>query len=464
MSASRITARTVPAGTGAELEAAPAAAPLRFREPPGVTIPADAALHFEPEMKYECVQCGFGCRTMEVQLDRPSWETIRALPLERVSLRLRHAPGVFSTSPSAGVCCLRQVEGRCVFLEPGNLCALHRVFGYESKPQSCRDFPFRLTVAPDGVWVGLSFACTAVLQEQGPPVQSHEPLLRVQLGASLSVQRAGDEQGRVALSDTQALSWEQYRRLEGLLVELIDRRDVCVDDALRAGAIVLRLLSDFLVQGRSGGGFTPEQIFDHFLDRMRAESLAMPLRLARKPVGGAAQKRVFLGTLIHFRNAVARRPSAPPAAAWALGAQYVRHLLKAGRFEMLPLPGRLPWWALERTRADWDEPFFEYQRRRFLRHQVFRKDLVAYYPVATAWALLMAQHALVKWFALARAHLRGSLEVGREDLMEALRCVETHYSHHFTFHQLFERMPLLWAFLERLLNHRRYPYIITAPP
>lgn len=466
---------TAPSAPAARRAAAPPGQPpVRFRERPAIAIPAEPRLHFEPGLKYACVQCGFGCRTMEVQLDRPSWEAIDGLPLDAMEPRARQAESAVVASPAGGVCALRQVDGKCLFLEGANLCGLHRVHGYDKKPQPCRDFPFRYTVTPDGVYVGLSFACTAIQTEQGPPVETHAPTIREQIGASLNIHEAAADGGRVALTGDLAISWEQYLRLEALLGELLARKDKPLDVVLRAGYIMLRLLVNFLEEARTAAkqnasvgerhDWSPDTIIDHYLDKMRGEQFALPLRLAHKPLEGATMKRIFLGTLIHFRNAVARRPAARPAAALSLAWQYVKNFLKLGGVEMLPLDGGVPWSALERMRADWDEPFIDYQRRRFLRHQIFRKDLAAHYPVITAWGLLMVQQALVHWYALSMAHRRAAAEVGREDVLEAIRHVETHYSHHFTFTQLFFRMPALWTFIERLLRHDRFPYIITSAP
>ena len=149
---------------------------------------------------------------------------------------------------------------------------------------------------------------------------------------------------------------------------------------------------------------------------------------------------------------------------WLLLVQYARNFLKWGDLEMLPLQGKVPFSALEDVRADWGDPWFEHQRNRYLQHQIFRKDLVAHYPVLQAWGLVMTQHALAEWYAKARAHLRESRDVEREDLNEAIRHVETYYSHHFTFSKVFAQMPALWGFIERLIEKHRFPYIITSEP
>jgi Fe-S-cluster containining protein len=49
--------------------------------------------------------------------------------------------------------------GRCAFLEPGGLCAVHRQLGEDALPSACRQFPRVSTRTPAGVSVTLSHYC-----------------------------------------------------------------------------------------------------------------------------------------------------------------------------------------------------------------------------------------------------------------------------------------------------------------
>jgi len=49
--------------------------------------------------------------------------------------------------------------GRCVFLETGGLCAVHRQAGAGALPSACRDFPRLVTRSPLGVSITLSHYC-----------------------------------------------------------------------------------------------------------------------------------------------------------------------------------------------------------------------------------------------------------------------------------------------------------------
>lgn len=101
-------------------------------------------------------------------------------------------------------------HGACVFLE-GNDCSLHAHSGAEIKPRACRQFPFFFKVTPDGVFVGLSFRCTAVLAAHGRPLEAHREHLQALLDGG-DYPRAGFEP--IPLFGQQTIEWDDYQRLE----------------------------------------------------------------------------------------------------------------------------------------------------------------------------------------------------------------------------------------------------------
>ncbi|MCA9792552.1 MAG: hypothetical protein KC910_12180 [Candidatus Eremiobacteraeota bacterium] len=98
----------------------------------------------------------------------------------------------------------------CVFLE-GNDCSLHAHSGEQVKPRACRQFPFFFKVTPDGVFVGLSFRCTAVLAAHGRPLEAHRQQLQELLDSG-DYPRAGFEP--MVLFGQQTIEWPAYQQLE----------------------------------------------------------------------------------------------------------------------------------------------------------------------------------------------------------------------------------------------------------
>lgn len=152
-----------------------------------------------PRQRYQCLRCGKSCQGWKVPVDGDC-----SLPGEL-------------TRKEEGVLVLAQDRlGRCRSLRPDNLCQLVLSSGARW-PRACRQFPFFLTETPEGVFVGVSFRCSAVQQDRGVAWEEH--LSDLEALYSLGVSRAGFE--AVPLGSRKGLHWEIYREWEReWLVEL----------------------------------------------------------------------------------------------------------------------------------------------------------------------------------------------------------------------------------------------------
>lgn len=116
-------------------------------------------------------------------------------------------------------------EGHCVFLEGGAHCRLHADEGAESKPRSCRRFPFHVVATPDARRVGTDHRCPC--RSLGP-----RPALSPQ-SARASVVDARDRvivdrrvDAEIPITDELSEPWRAWRSRESaLLAELADGRD-----------------------------------------------------------------------------------------------------------------------------------------------------------------------------------------------------------------------------------------------
>ncbi|MFO0872628.1 MAG: YkgJ family cysteine cluster protein [Phycisphaerales bacterium] len=127
--------------------------------------------------RYSCHGCGNCCRDFTVQLRD---DDLRVLRDQRWEQRLGEAV----TVEFRGVTYLRQRDdGACIFLEPDGRCRIHAEFGLEAKPIACQLFPFSFAPGPDGVAIGLNFACQSVLENKGAALSTHAADLRRMLAS-----------------------------------------------------------------------------------------------------------------------------------------------------------------------------------------------------------------------------------------------------------------------------------------
>src|SRR5690606_26786650 len=80
------------------------------------------------------------------------------------------------------------------------------------------EFPFRYVETANGVFVGLSFACTAVLQNAGPPVGEQAAELEAGFAKSKMILHRREP---VRLTNRHEISWDAYLLLEEDLQTII---------------------------------------------------------------------------------------------------------------------------------------------------------------------------------------------------------------------------------------------------
>ena len=164
------------------------------------------------EQRYDCLSCGKGCKM--------PW---------KIKVKPERIPGIQLTSrfqqvqkegytPLPVMNGVRQVGRRedasCVFLVD-DLCAIHSELGFKAKPQICQLFPFFNVNTPGGRYFSVSFACPAVLGNQGRPLEEHIPSVEESLKESVQPPMA--EETRVPITELSSITWEEYLELEAQL-------------------------------------------------------------------------------------------------------------------------------------------------------------------------------------------------------------------------------------------------------
>lgn len=122
---------------------------------PQITTPTRA--------RFECTACGHCCRDWSVTVDRATYENLAQLLVPGPANPKGYSrAGTASVQPDAreqAYASFRHVDGACIFLDEDNLCYLHKQFGYEAKPKTCRSFPTQTIRFPDADHIVGTFAC-----------------------------------------------------------------------------------------------------------------------------------------------------------------------------------------------------------------------------------------------------------------------------------------------------------------
>src|SRR5688572_23834488 len=273
---------------------------------------ADLPLLLPDGVVFTCQQSGACCRNdWLIGVDDASHARLRDVSWPAVDAALGAGEKfVPLASPLPGgerMTFARAPAGGCVFLAPDERCSIHRHLGAAAKPQVCREFPYSFVKTPDGVAVGVSFACTAVRAHQGRPLAEQQDEIAGVLAGST---RVGTLPDPIVLYSSVDITWEQYRPIEAALLDILGHDECSFPVALLSGSALISLcvgLTQVEARARREGRSSTETLVGG-LDQLRADRF-----------------RRILAIAAHARYP--RRPSFTPLAPLYTWLEFSRHKL-----------------------------------------------------------------------------------------------------------------------------------------
>jgi hypothetical protein len=392
------------------------------------------------------------------------------------------------------------------------------MYDLETKPQACQDFPYRYVSTPKGDFLGLSFACTGVLEEAGSPVESQRPWLEANRKRSLSRRTLVLP---VRLADRIPLTWEQYEEIETDLVDLLGVETQPIENRLIAQAVYLRLLEDFVRESNASGLTGPvdstpaeatkgpgsgnpgksvetgveagptdpetapgqeeseieaslenvlpplvmnEKILETFRREIRLDNWGRLFSMAHKRLEQPVLMRAFLGQIVAFRQALGKSKRGRLGALMLLTATYLRYAFRMGSLFLEPLPRAVEWGPVRKVKIDFSDPYFAYTVRRFFTHAIWRKDLLLESNLRMAHGFFLMCFGLLRYYTATLTALEGEQKAERRHLLEGLFNVEKYYMFHSRFNTLFSRYPWWRSSVESVMMNPRFGPTMTRAP
>jgi lysine-N-methylase len=190
------------------------------------------------DARYHCTTCGDCCRGWDVPLEPGEAERFRELAAPLVpAARLLSAIGSGKHN-GVTVETLAGRDGQCPVLADDQLCRIHGQHGEAAKPRACRIFPYTFVATPTGVRVGLSWACPAVVDGEGPRLDEQrgeiEALFSGAVDGTRYLLQVG---GEVALHPARKLPWAQAEVLLGRMKAALHLSGSLVEKLCAAGAL-----------------------------------------------------------------------------------------------------------------------------------------------------------------------------------------------------------------------------------
>jgi Fe-S-cluster containining protein len=403
------------------------------------------------DVVYTCQNSGACCRNdWLIGVDDASHQRLLNIEWKKVVPGMSTGePFVGLSEPLAGgerLTFRRKADGACVFLESGEKCGIHSHIGYAAKPQICREFPYYFVDTPDGVAVGVSFACTAVRGHHGRSLAEQEAEVRDVLAGSYRVGEIGDS---IVLYSGTDITWQEYRPIEAALLDLLAPGDHPLAHSLIAGSVLINLVVSLAQVARRGGAPAPDAA--QALAQLRDERYARLYDVAAKVRYPRRASDAHLAPLYAWLRLSTQKVSRVTLVA-ALYADYFRFRKRRGRVPDLITGGEpLDVAAVARIRVA-SEPATDGLLREYWRHVIWRKTLTPMHGVFRGYHMLLALHAFTRWAARVAAWRAGRPAADARDVNAAVRLVEQRFVLHAQFASLFAISPVLTIFADRMFR------------
>jgi hypothetical protein len=413
----------------------------------------------------------------EIPVDRASEDRLSAIDLKsQQQAALDENPIQPSQyDPMGRVLC--RSNNACVFLTGQKTCALHRAYGPKNKPQACIDFPFTFVDTPRGAYAGLSFACTAVLEELGDPLEGQRDELLENFTESVHVKTSAE---RPQLTGRLAIDFDAYLELEQALEEILSLPNIALPVRLLAQVefvdVAVRTFEAARLNTRGAGPRLTEEeraaaaatsdgeLMKGLASRFRSDKWGRLLIRAHQRKGTPSLHRAFVGLVTTFRQAFWTKVGRLTALS-RIGHSYLTHAMGSPKIRLLPLRESFRYSDFKRVKIDAiPGSYWDHQMTRYLRHRLFRKDLLTSETIRTGHRLMLLHFALVNWYIVGMTALQKLAAPTPEIIRESIRSAEQYYVHHTTLSQVLETQPLLGSLVDSVLSNKRYAASIVYPP
>lgn len=366
-------------------------------------------LHFPEDFSYACIDCGACCKDWSIEVDRDTYENFITTELFSKMQAGSGPSELFHEEPGGEHSCRRREDGSCIFLTPRSGCIIHREIGHKSKPLGCRQFPFKITLTPDGAFVGVSFHCRACQRNSGKPLESYrEEILSLLEGFSYVKVIEGD----IILDEGISMDWEAYMIVENYISSLL-LKSSDLEEALWTALVNVSMLAMICREGC-------------------IEKLTIPVitRTLYEEAGAAFQRdEIFQQLTLFYTLAVVGILEASPP-------DEPRHIteaiLQGGSFKSTTFGKVISMSAFSSYFLNNPSPWKGEYQRRFIEHLIFRKFLLGSEPLLHNLAALFTAYGLIEFYFYFGAFQDGHESPDMEDLYRASGIVEQGFSAHTT--------------------------------
>jgi Fe-S-cluster containining protein len=415
-------------------------------------------------VKYQCVQCGLCCRkNWLIGIDDTSYA--RLLELDWSAKRpdltsgqlYEQLPKPLLTGERYTFC--RTEDTACIFLTPDNRCQIHSAFDFATKAQVCKEFPYHFMRTPDGVIVGLSFACTAVRELNGTTLENHLDEIESIYQTHYRIEKINDP---ISLYSGMTIPWSEYKVIESALIQIINDSAYSFETALIAGSILINVCVSLkqveLIAEKENK--KPNETVLGGLNKLAFDKYRHIYDIALKVKKVKKISRTSLAPFITWIEFVEQKQNR-----FALVLNLYKNYFKYRKCRGVVSPifsrgKKIRLEELEKINYDILRPELSDYLRKYYAHMIFRKNLIPAHGVFRGYYTLLAFYGLGKLIAKAHAATENRTQVNLNDIQSTAAILDTQIVLHSQFSRLFSLSPYITLLVDRLYIQPHFPQIV----
>jgi Fe-S-cluster containining protein len=415
-------------------------------------------------IKYTCVQCGACCRkNWLIAIDDQSYARLLDLDWSdkapELAARQLYEPlrKPLTTGERYTFCWNKDTD--CVFVTTDNRCQIHANFEFDTKAQACKEFPYHFVHTPDGVVVGLSFACTAVQQGRGGSIEDQYQELEHLYQTHYRKESIKEP---ITLYSGMTISWSEYKVIESALIQILNDTGYSFETGLLAGSILINVCIGLkqveMIAAKNKK--KPNETMLGALNKLQFDKFRHIFDIALKAKKSKKISRSGLSPFITWMEFVAQKQSR-----FTLLINFYKNYLKyrsgRGSFSTRFTDGNVVnLKELDKIKYDLEQLELTAFQRRYFTHIIFRKNLIPAHGIFRGYYTLLAFYGLGKLIAKASAAKNNRDRVELSDLQSAAATLDTEIVLHTQFSRMFSVSPYITLLVDRLYLKPQYPQII----
>ena len=398
---------------------------------------------------YSCLpNCAVCCKAdWSIDIDEETYKNLSKVEWEKISKKFAGKKKFIEKNHKKY---FELIEGKCIFLDDDKYCLIHKKLGFDAKTSTCKIYPFKFIKTADGIIVRLSFVCPSIIKNTGVPLE--EQIVEIEKLAALKPEQMRQIDETVALNEYIKISWNDYKKLENFILDLLKTGDN-YESSLKAAAKYLRIVLEELQK--------KEEISD-ILEKIDKKILFVRMvSLGEKKENNdtfSKKQRLYYALFVGYEFVGRAKVSV-----FKKYSNLIKLILKKGTLELNGKKFDVS--RVYQTNFDIENKENMKLVKKYIEHLIFTKWHLLPADFSTpnlisGYSLILVIYSLVKWFSKANAVLRGTSVVELCDVENAVSIVDLNYAGHITKETLFLNSPVFSKICNLLISQNNFEEII----